>query len=371
MFASTVSLGRIAGIEVGLNWSWLLIVTLIIASLGFEVFPAENPGLSDGTYAAMAVGGALLFFVSLFLHELGHALQARRDGVEIEGITLWLFGGVARFRGMFPSAGAEFRIAIAGPLVTLVLGAAFLSAARLLALPAAVDGVVTWLGAVNLFLLAFNMLPALPLDGGRVLRATVWHLRGDFTQATRFAGNLGRAIGQVMVGFGVLSALVYAAPGGLWLALIGWFLIAAATSEAQLVVARQALAGLRVADATTRNPVMVPARISLREFMDDVFARTRYSAYPVSEDGAVVGLVSFRAVAAVPPSEWDGVRVAECMQPIGEALVLGEDEPLADALPRLVESRLGRAVVRRLDGAPGLISLTDVRRLLELGELRA
>ena len=369
IFHASIRLGRVAGVEVGLNWSWLVIVALIVASLGLEVFPAQNPGLSDATYAAMAVTGALLFFGSLLLHELGHALQARREGVEIEGITLWLFGGVARFRGMFPSAGAEFRIAIAGPLVTLVLGTAFVLGAWLLPLPSSVDGVITWLGYVNLFLLAFNMLPALPLDGGRVLRATVWHLRGDFAQATRFAGRLGRAIGQVMIAFGVVSALLYAAPGGLWLALIGWFLTAAATSEAGLVAVREALTGLRVADAVTAHPVMAPAQVSLREFMDKVFAHSRYSAYPVVDDTGVVGIVSFRSVAAVPPSDWDRLRVADRMQPLADALVLDEDAPLADAMPDLVGTGLGRAIVGTDHRPTGLLSLTDVQRLLELRRL--
>lgn len=369
MFHATFRLGRVAGVEVGLNWTWLLIVALIVASLGLQVFPTENPGLSDGAYAAMAVTGALLFFASLFLHELGHALQARREGVEIEGITLWLFGGVARFKGIFPSAGAEFRIAIAGPLVTLVLGTVFVFGAWLLPLPSAVDGVITWLGYVNLFLLGFNMLPALPLDGGRVLRATVWHLRGDFAQATRFAGQLGRGIGQVMIVFGVVSALLYGAPGGLWLALIGWFLMAAATSEAGLVAAREALEGVRVADAMTAHPVMAPAKISLREFMEGVFAHSRHSAYPVVDDTGMVGIVSFRSVAAVPASDWDRLRVADRMQRLEDVLVLDEDAPLADALPELVGTGLGRAVVATDHRPTGLLSLTDVQRLLELRQL--
>ena len=371
IFHASVRLGRVAGVEVGLNWSWFVIVGLIVASLALQVFPTQNPGLSDGTYAAMAGAGALLFFCSLFLHELGHALQARREGVEIEGITLWLFGGVARFKGMFPSPGAEFRIAIAGPLVTLVLGTAFALGAWLLPLPGAVDGVVTWLGYVNLFLLAFNMLPALPLDGGRILRATVWHLRGDFAQATRFAGALGRVLGQTMIALGVLGALLYAAPGALWLALIGWFLTAAATSEAGLVAAREALSGLRVADAMTTEPVLAEAGSTLREFMDGVFAHSRHSAYPVVEEGRVVGMVSFRSVAAVPPSDWDRLHVADRMEPLADALVLDEDGALGDALPELLQTSLGRAIVSVEDRPTGLVSLTDVQRLLELRQLTA
>jgi Zn-dependent protease len=356
---------------VGLNWSWLVIVALIVLSLAADVFPTENPGLSDGMYVAMAVVAALLFFASLFLHELGHAVVARREGMEIEGITLWLFGGVARFKGMFPSAGAEFRIAIAGPLVTLVLGGLFLFAAWLLPLPSVVDGVVSWLGYVNLFLLAFNMLPALPLDGGRVLRATVWYLRGDFAQATRFAGTLGRVFGQAMIAFGIIGALVYGAAGGLWLALIGWFLTVAASSEASLVAARQALAGLRVADAMTAEPVVAPAAATLREFMEQVFAHSRHSAYPVVDGDRVMGIVSFRSVAAVPASDWDRLKVSDRMLSLEQALVLNEDAGLGDALPELLGTDLGRAIVRTDDRPTGLLSLTDVQRLLELRQLTA
>ena len=196
----SLSLGRIAGIRVGLNWSWFVVFALIAWTLAAAVLPAQNPGLSDGAYAAMAVAAALLFFLSVLLHELGHALQARREGLEIERITLWLFGGVAKFRGMFPSAGAEFRIAIAGPLVTLLVGAACLLATALLDLPASVDGVVAWLGYINLVLLAFNLLPALPLDGGRVLRSALWQARREFGWATRVAAGIGRGPGFVAAG---------------------------------------------------------------------------------------------------------------------------------------------------------------------------
>src|SRR5215204_2875785 len=170
----TFQLGRIAGIRISANWSWLIVFALITWSLAVAVFPSQNPGFSDGEYVVMAVAAALLFFASLLLHELGHALQARREGVEIEGITLWLFGGVAKFRGMFPSAGAEFRIAIAGPLVSLALGTIFVLLAWKASLPEVADGVAAWLGYINLTLLVFNLLPALPLDGGRVLRSALW-----------------------------------------------------------------------------------------------------------------------------------------------------------------------------------------------------
>ena len=205
---SSIELFRIAGIRVGINWSWLVVFALITWSLAAAVFPAENPGYSDSAYLVMAVAAAFLFFLSLLLHELGHALQARREGMEIDGITLWLFGGVARFKGMFPSAGAEFRIAIAGPLVSLALGVIFSGGARFLALPDAVDGVAAWLGYINLLLLAFNLLPALPLDGGRVLRSLLWAARGDFGWATRIAAAIGRGFGYLFIAGGFALVVV-------------------------------------------------------------------------------------------------------------------------------------------------------------------
>ena len=217
------TLGRIAGVPIGIHWSWLLIFSLIVWSLAAVVFPEMNPGLGDGAYATMAVVAVVLFFSSLLAHELGHATQASREGMEIAGITLWLFGGVAQFRGMFPSAGAEFRIAIAGPIVSLVIGAVALGFALLVSLPSAVDGVAFWIGYINLFLLAFNMIPALPLDGGRVLRSALWAREHDYLRATRTAAAIGQGFGQLMIALGVFAVLVGGAFGGIWLAFIGWF----------------------------------------------------------------------------------------------------------------------------------------------------
>src|SRR5918992_2453774 len=199
----TFTLGRIAGVRFGLNWSWLVVFALIVWTLATGIFPETNPGFSDGAYVAMALVAALLFFTSLLLHEFGHALQARREGMEIEGITLWLFGGVAKFKGMFPSAGAEFRIAIAGPVVSLVLGGLFVAIAGMTGLPESVDGVSAWLGYINLTLLVFNLLPALPLDGGRVLRSALWRARDDFRWATRISASIGRGFGFLFIGGGI------------------------------------------------------------------------------------------------------------------------------------------------------------------------
>jgi len=364
---ASIRFGRVGGVEIGAHWTWLLIFGLFVWSLGGAVFPSENPGLSDATYAVMAVVAAVLFFASLVLHELGHATTARREGMEIEGITLWVFGGVAKFKGMFPSAGAEFRIAIAGPLVSLVIGGSLVALGELVHLPTAVDGVVTWLGRINLILLAFNMVPALPLDGGRVLRSLIWRSTGDFTTATRIAGALGQGFGRVMIAGGIALALLAGAPGGLWFALIGWFLTTAAGAEASLATMREALAGLTVADAMAPGPVVAQAEASLATFVGEVFARSRHAAYPViTADGTVVGLLSFKDVSAVPAEEWERTTVRDVARPLEDTLVVAPGDPLGDVAIELTQASPGRALV--LDGGrlAGLLSITDVSRLLEL-----
>jgi Zn-dependent protease len=241
---SSFRLGRVAGIEIGIHWSALLVVALIVWSLSQGVFPHTNPGLSDGAYLAMAAVAALGFFTSILLHELGHAIQAQRDGIVIDRITLWVFGGVALLRDPLPSAGAELRTAAAGPAVSLVLGLMFVVAALLLRLPAGVDGVLFWLGQMNLSLLVFNLIPALPLDGGRILRALLWARRRDFVSATRTAAALGRGFGQLMIASGLLLVMFVGDYGGLWLIFLGWFVLAAAESELQAAAARDVLPGL-------------------------------------------------------------------------------------------------------------------------------
>ena len=269
------------------------------------------------------VVAALLFFVSLLLHELGHALQARREGVEIEGINLWLFGGVAQFKGRFPSAGAEFRIAIAGPLVTLVIAVAFMGLHAAADSPAPPRASAAWIGYTNAILLGFNLLPALPLDGGRVLRSALWQARGDLRWATTVAAAVGRGFGFLFIAGGILMFIVEGSFSGAWLAFIGWFLLQAATAEARYVATEQALSGLHVRDLMVREPVTVDADVSLGRFMDDVAWSRRYTTYPVLEHGRPVGLLAFRSVAAVPRNEWDTRHVRDAMIDQGRPRAVG------------------------------------------------
>ena len=358
------TIGRIAGIRIGINWSWSIVFALIVWTLDSTVFPQSNPGLSSGTYLVMALVAAPVFFASLLLHELGHALQARRDGVEIEGITLWLFGGVARFRTMFPSAGAELRIALAGPLVSLLLGAMFVAISALGGAGGAAGGVAAWLGYINLLLLGFNLLPALPLDGGRVFRSLVWLRTGDFSRATRIAADTARGFGYLLIGLGLLLFVVQGAWSGAWLAFLGWFLLQAAAAEARYGLLRDALGDLRVGDLMIREPETVHEHASLAEFMDSVAYVHHYTTYPVLQDGRVVGLLPFAAVARVPRARWETTRVADCMIPTPEVPTVAVDEPLFQAVGEMTAGPVDRALVVDGDRVVGLLSISDVGRLI-------
>jgi Zn-dependent protease/predicted transcriptional regulator len=356
------SLGRIAGVRIGLNWSVLLLLGLLMWTLATGVFPDTNPGLGDNAYFAMAVVAALAFFASIVLHELGHAVQARRDGMEIDGITLWLFGGVARFAGMFPSPGAEFRIAIAGPLVSLALGAGFVGVALVPGLPEPVDAVCAWLGVINLALLVFNLLPALPLDGGRMLRAGLWRWKGDLRSATRLAAGGGRVISFGLIGLGVAMFIVQGAFSGIWFAVIGWFLLQASAAESRAIMRRDPLAGMRVRDLMVTDPVTASPDETLAQLVERVAWEHRHSAYPVVDDGRAVGMLPLRCLSEVPRHEWPTRRVRECMVRRDLLPTLSADDDLGVAVTALRGSGLGRALVLDGERLVGLLSISDVAR---------
>jgi Zn-dependent protease/CBS domain-containing protein len=362
---SALRIARVAGVEIRIHWSLLLVAALIVWSLADGVFPDTNPGLSDGSYLAMALVAAFLFLASILLHELGHAVQARRDGVPVGGITLWVFGGVAELRGDMPSPGAELRIAAAGPAVSLVLGVVCLGAALALHLPAQVDGVAFWIGYINLSLLVFNLIPALPLDGGRMLRALLWARRRDLLSATRTAGALGRGFGQLLIAGGLVLAIFAGDLGGVWFIFLGWFLLAAAQAELDATTARSALAGLRVAELMVRDPVSVRAGATLQAFMDEIFLPTRHTAFPVLDGIEAVGIVSFRSALEVPPELWPVTSVSAIMA-TGPDVAIDARAPLTEALPRLTGGDLRRLLVVDDGRLAGLLSATDVLRVLEV-----
>lgn len=293
-------------------------------------------------------------------------MVARRNGVVVDDIVLWLLGGVARLKSEASNPAAELRIAGVGPLVSLLLGGLFLLGTWLLALvpaPRLLVEVVAWLAGINLLLAVFNALPAAPLDGGRLLRAFLWWRTGDRLRATAGATTAGRVLGWLLIGLGLVVFMRGGGFGGLWLALIGWFLIAAATAEGRQAQLRNVLAGVPVRDAMTRDPLTVPAALTVAGLLADPLYRYRHAAFPVTGvDGAPVGLVTLDSVRRVLPEKSGAVTVGEVMVPLSRTTVAGPGDPLADLLPRMEPGAEHRVLVMDEGRLVGILSLSDVSR---------
>ncbi|NYI06406.1 site-2 protease family protein [Allostreptomyces psammosilenae] len=361
----TFVLGRVRGVEVGVNWSVLVVFVLIALGLAQGRLPAAHPGRSAVLYWVVGLVAAVVFFGSLLAHEMAHAVVARREGVEVDGITLWLLGGAARMRAEAGTPGAEVRIAGVGPLVSGVLGVAFTLVAWLLdaaSASALVVEAVAWLAGINILLALFNAVPAAPLDGGRLLRAVLWWRTGDRLRATVGATTAGRVLGWALVLLGLYLFLVGPMVNGVWLALIGWFLLAAATVEGRQARVQDALSGIPVRRAMTPEPVNAPADLTVADFLDGPLFRYRHSAFPVTDGGAPVGLVTLHRIRRVPVAERGTTVLADVMRPLAEVATAGPEEPLGDVLPRL-ESAEERRVLVLDDGAlVGIVSPSDVSR---------
>ena len=362
------SLGRISGIQIRVNWSVLLIVALLAYGLAVGEFPAAAPRHPVAEYVAAAVVTAVAYIGSLLAHELAHSLVARRNGLQVEGITLWLLGGVSRLQGEVKDPGAEVRVAGVGPLVSLLLGGAFLLVAWLVH-AAGVRGVVvaalTWLGGINVLLAVFNVIPAAPLDGGRLLRAVLWRLTGDRLKAAVWSARSGQVFGWALVVIAAYLVLVRRDYSWLWFALLGWFLISAATAESQQAELQSRLRTVAVRQVMTPDPVTVPASTTVAQFLTDYLPRYRYSAFPVLADGQTVGLVTVHRINQVPPAARGQTTLEDAACPLRDVARATPDEPVADVLPRLNECSERRALVFTDGHLAGIVSPTDISRALE------
>lgn len=369
----TISLGRISGIRVGVHWSTLLISLLIAGSLAGSVFPDEIGGQTTQVYWTMAAIATVLFYITLFAHELGHSLVAQRLGVEVESITLWIFGGVSRLQGEATSPGEEARIAVAGPAVSIafgvvasLVGAAFATAG----LPAAVVAVPVWLGVMNLLLAVFNLLPAFPLDGGRILRAVLWRRSGDHLGATRGAATVGHVFGILLIGLGVLGLITMGNLGGIWLVFLGWFLNSSAQAEARSVLLHDALAGVLVRDVMSPDPVRAPDWITLDELLHAYVLPNRFSAFPVRDfNGSVVGMVTLADLKAVPPELRPTRRVRDITRPLSAVPTAVPGEALLDLFARFRPATGQRALVFDNGQLVGIVSPTDIARAMQTASL--
>lgn len=370
MSMRSIRIGRLAGIPIGVQPLWVVIVALITFSLGAVYYPEQVSGISPALAYALGLTSALLLFASILLHELGHAVVARRHGVEIEEIDLWLLGGVARMKGYPKAAGDELRFALAGPAVTLAIAVLFGAIALALrsSAPAGLRAVIEYQAFINAAILVFNLLPAFPLDGGRVARALIWGRSGDLTKATAVAASIGRAFGWGMIAFGLLATAA-GAFGGIWFAVIGFFVIAAAKAEEGGLRVRTAFAGREAGRFMSFPAVTVPAGASVEDAVEDFFVRHRYSAFPVLDGDRLVGLIDLAAIERVAADRRRITTAAEAAFYEPE-LVVDEHQDVADLLERPAFQRVGRAIVRTADGEIGILSITDVNRALRARDLQ-
>jgi Zn-dependent protease/CBS domain-containing protein len=372
---SSIRLGRIAGVSVGLNFSVLVIVAILVFGLAFGRFPAVFPGYSTAVYLLAGVTAAVLFLMSLLAHELAHAVMAKHHGIEVPQITLWLLGGVAELRGEPRSPGADLKIAIVGPVTSLACAVVFGGIALLVSAAggaALLVGMFGYLAAVNVLLAVFNLVPAAPLDGGRVLRAALWARWHDRTRAAIAAARAGRGFGYALIAAGFLQIVLGRGFDGLWLALIGLFLVNAASAEEQQAQLGSTLHGVRVADVMSDRLVVAQPGQTVAALVDEIVMRHRLSTYPlVDGSGRFAGLVTLNRIRQVAPEARATTFLRDMACPPQEVPTARPDEPLTDLLPRMSGCADGRAVVLDSDGRLlGLITPSDISRLIQTAELR-
>lgn len=370
---------KLFGIEIRLDWSVLIIFALIVFSLGSGLFPQWHPDWAPATAWLTALAAGIIFFASLLAHELAHSLMARRYGIRVPRITLFLFGGMAEIEEDARTPKEEFAIAIVGPITSAVIGVMFSGLAALAmgeqalarlaedpdAVMATLSPAVTaslWLGSVNMLLAVFNLIPGFPMDGGRVFRAAVWWATGDALRATRLASAAGRLVGWGIIGLGIWNVLALGNLGGLWLVFIGWFLTYLARSSYQQMLTERTLRSAHVRDVMRTRFDTVPGSISVADFVDDYLLRSSQQLWPVTEGDRVIGAVSYGDVAALPPQERARRLVGDLATPLDDLVSLPADQLASTALRQL--SRLGDepVVVIRGGRVVGLLRGSDVLR---------
>lgn len=371
MFDNAFKIATLQGFDIKIDPSWALIAALITWSLSTQYFPSVLPGAGGGTYLTLALLAMAGFFGSLILHELAHSVVARRYGVEIKGITLFIFGGVAELGAEPETAVSEFWIAIAGPLMSFALSAGFglLAQAGWAVAPGmALNHVLSYLALINLVLAVFNLLPAFPLDGGRILRAWLWHRGRDLLQATAIAARISSYLAYALIALGVVGLFSGNTVAALWQVLIGMFVLAAAKGTYQHQLQASAFEGKTVAAMMTREAVTVAPAMSLADTVNQVMLPSRHSFLPVEEAGVLLGYIDSATLAKVPREEWLRTPVGDVCVPLEAAGAIPLDMPVPELMRRISETKQRKFLVaegRRLLGVITLADLTGYLAVLQ------
>lgn len=363
-------IGRLFGITIEIHFTWLIIFGLILYAVTGGVLQAEVPQASTSELWAIGIIATLMFFGSLILHELAHSLVANHTGADVSRITLFVFGGVSQMTREPESPRQEFAIAIVGPLTSVALGALFYGLfywLRAADAPRLWWVASHWVGRINLALAIFNMLPAFPLDGGRVLRSALWAGWRSLDRATRVASTIGRGFGYAMIVLGFLTMFVSGLQG-LWLVALGWLLSGAAGASYQRLQLQQALGDVYVHDLMSSPVATIPADVTLFEAAHDYFMAARFTAFGVEDQGTIVGMVRMENLQRVPRDRWQDVLVREVMLALDpKTMTVNSDVEAVEALMQMAENQLGRLLVTdRAGSVIGIISHSDIVRLVRV-----
>lgn len=365
MARQDIRIGKIFGIEIGVSFSWFVIFGLVTVLLATAYFPQNYPKLPRYEYLLLGLITSLLFFASVLTHELMHSVVAKFNDIPIRSITLFIFGGVAHMDRDAETPKAEFFMAAAGPVTSLVLSFLFgmiYAASVALHLPVVIAGPALYLAIINLYLALFNLVPGFPLDGGRVLRAILWWATGDVRRATRIASRFGQAFAAFLIIVGIM--LVFASKtlwlDGIWFVFIGFFLWQVAAAGYEEVVLHNVLNGVTVADVMTRDVIAVDATVMLDELVNEYFMRYKHSRFPIAEDGRTIGVVTLDDVKDVPREKWAQTRTRAITPPLAEEEAVTSVTPAEESLGRMMAARRGHLVVIDDGGLVGILTMNDL-----------
>lgn len=368
MFSNAVKLFTFNGFDIKVDPSWLVIASLVTWTLSQEYFPSVLPAASDATYLTMALIAMFGLFASLLLHEWAHSIVARKSGVPIHNITLFLFGGVAELEAEPASAQVEFWIALAGPLMSVFLAFGFWIVSEIFML-GAMHAVLSYLALINLILALFNLIPAFPLDGGRVLRAYLWHTSGNVLQATRIATRAGAVFAYVVMALGIIALFQGALIAGLWQLMIGGFVLIAARSSYQMQLAKTVFAGKTVDALMTRDPVTVGPDMTLAEFINHTMLHHGVSFVPVLEGTVLLGYMDQSVLGAIDRENWANTRIGDVFAGLDHSAVIRPDMTVMDLFEHIQKTHRRKFMVMQDHALLGVITLADLTRYLTLKNL--
>lgn len=362
-------IGRVFGINIEIHFTWLIIFGLILWVVTQRIAGAA-PEVSGPNLWITATITTVLFFICLILHELSHSVMANRLGADVSRITLFVFGGVSQLKKEPDSPANEFKVAIVGPLTSVILAGVFYaiySALEAAQVPVVWSTAAQWVAYINLALAIFNMLPGFPLDGGRVLRSILWGVWDSLDRATRVASTVGQVFGYVMIGLGFLQ-LIGGGWGGLWLVALGWLLSSAAAGSYQRLQLQQTLGDVYVHDLMSSPVQTIPAQTSLDEAAHEYFMTARFTAFGVERDDEIIGIVRMEDLQQVPRDQWGTTTVADAMRELDrETMTVNSDEEAVEAMMQMAEHDLGRVLVTDQSGQIiGILSQSDIRRLVRV-----